>query len=80
MVEEILPNLYRIEIPLPRSPLKALNAYLIKGDRRFLLIDTGLNRAECKRVMFSDLEMLRVDIKKTDFFITHMHADHLALA
>jgi glyoxylase-like metal-dependent hydrolase (beta-lactamase superfamily II) len=77
--EEILPNLYRIEIPLPRSPLKALNSYLIKGNNRFLIIDTGLNRAECKNVMFSDLEILNVDLKKTDFFITHMHADHLAL-
>jgi glyoxylase-like metal-dependent hydrolase (beta-lactamase superfamily II) len=78
--EEILPNLYRIEIPLPRSPLKALNAYLIKGDRRFLLVDTGLNREECKSVMLSDLETLNVDLNRTDFFITHMHADHLALA
>jgi glyoxylase-like metal-dependent hydrolase (beta-lactamase superfamily II) len=78
--EEILPNLYRIEIPLPRSPLKALNSYLIKGNNRFLIIDTGLNREECKSVMLSDLEILNVDLKKTDFFITHMHADHLALA
>ncbi len=31
MIEEILANLYRIEIPLPRSPLKALNSYVIKG-------------------------------------------------
>jgi glyoxylase-like metal-dependent hydrolase (beta-lactamase superfamily II) len=78
--EEILSNLYRIEIPLPRSPLKALNSYLVKGDGRFLLIDTGLNREECKSVMRSALEMLNVDLKRTDFFITHMHADHLALA
>ncbi|PIU23743.1 MAG: MBL fold metallo-hydrolase, partial [Chloroflexi bacterium CG08_land_8_20_14_0_20_45_12] len=34
MFEEILPNLYRIEVPLPGSPLKALNSYVIKGARR----------------------------------------------
>ena len=31
MVEQILPGMYRMEIPLPRSPLKAINSYLIKG-------------------------------------------------
>jgi glyoxylase-like metal-dependent hydrolase (beta-lactamase superfamily II) len=79
MFEEILPGLYRIEIPLPGSSLKALNSYLIKGEGRFLIIDTGLGLEECKRAMFSGLEKLQVDLKKTDFFITHMHADHMGL-
>ena len=79
MAEQILPNLYRIEIPLPRSPLIALNSYLIKGEERFLLIDTGWNREECIHKMLSELEGLDVDLKKTDFFITHWHADHLGL-
>ena len=79
MTEEILPDLYKIEIPLPRSPLKALNSYLIKGEGRFLIIDTGMNREECLHAMHSNLEALGVDLKKTDFFITHLHADHLGL-
>jgi len=79
MVEEILPNLYKIEIPLPGSPLKALNSYLIKSQGRFLVIDTGMNREECMREMSSNLERLDVDLKKTDFFITHIHTDHLGL-
>lgn len=73
MVEKILPNMYRIEIPLPGSPLKALNFYLIRGEERFLLIDTGWNREECKREMLSELERLDVDLNKTDFFITHTY-------
>lgn len=79
MVEEILPNLFRIEIPLPKNPLKTLNSYLIKGQDRFLIIDTGMNREECIEVMFSSLEKLDVDLKRTDFFITHMHADHIGM-
>jgi glyoxylase-like metal-dependent hydrolase (beta-lactamase superfamily II) len=78
-MEEILPNLYRIEIPLPDSPLKYLNSYLIKGDGRYLIIDTGMNREECRRAMFSSLKRLQVDLNKTDFFITHFHLDHLGL-
>ncbi|MFC2005969.1 MBL fold metallo-hydrolase [Chloroflexota bacterium] len=79
MIEEILPGLYKIEVPLPGSPLKALNSYLIKDQGRFLIIDTGMNRPECMSAMSSGLEELGVDLKKTDFFITHLHADHLGL-
>ncbi|MFC1941798.1 MBL fold metallo-hydrolase [Chloroflexota bacterium] len=79
MFEEILPDLYRIEIPLPRNPLQSLNSYLIKGDGRFLIIDTGLNRDECRDAMLSALEELHVDLASTSFFITHIHADHSGL-
>ncbi|MFC1848017.1 MBL fold metallo-hydrolase [Chloroflexota bacterium] len=79
MIEEILPNLYRMEIPLPRNPLRSLNSYLIKGKGRSLIIDTGMNRDECMQVMRSHLVKLEVDLNHTDFFITHMHADHVGL-
>ena len=79
MFEQIFPDLYRIEIPLPNNPLKALNAYLIKDQERSLIIDTGMNRKECLHPMRSCLEKLEVDLNRTDFFITHLHADHLGL-
>jgi len=79
MIEEILSNLYRIEIPLPRSPLKAINSYIIKDPGRNLMIDTGWNQKECLDAMQDGLNELGVDIRKTDFFITHLHADHLGL-
>ena len=79
MIEEILPNLYRTEIPLPKSPLKWLNSYIVKGEDRFLIIDTGFNREECLSVMNAGLQKLGVDLNKTDFFITHCHADHMGL-
>jgi hypothetical protein len=47
MAEEIFPNLFREEIPLPQNPLKAINSYVIKDAGRFLMIDTGMNRPEC---------------------------------
>ena len=75
----ILPNLYRIEIPLPRNPLKALNSYAIKGPERNLVIDTGWNQQECMDAMQAGLKELEIDIRKTDFFITHLHTDHLGL-
>jgi len=79
MLEEIIPDLYRTEIPLPKNPLKSLNSYIIRGDDRFLIIDTGFKREECLSAMNSSLQKLGVDLNKTDFFITHLHADHMGL-
>lgn len=79
MPVEVLPHIYRIEVPLPNSPLKALNSYVIKTKRRSLVVDTGMNRKECLAAMLAGLEELGVDLEKTDFFLTHLHADHTGL-
>jgi glyoxylase-like metal-dependent hydrolase (beta-lactamase superfamily II) len=79
MIEEIIPNLYKIEIPLPKTPLKALNSYVIKNAERNLIIDTGWNQEKSMNAMQEGLNKLGVDIRKTDFFITHSHTDHLGL-
>lgn len=79
MTEEILPGLFRIKIPLPESPLKYLNSYVIKSDGRSLVVDTGFNRKECFRAMTQGLGELKIDPENCDFFITHLHADHFGL-
>ncbi|MBS4031564.1 MAG: MBL fold metallo-hydrolase [Clostridiales bacterium] len=79
MVLEIMPNIYKLDIPIPKNPLKSLNSYVIKSAERTLVIDTGLNRQECRAAMDAGLEELGVDLANVDFFITHMHADHSGL-
>jgi len=79
MIEEIMIDLYKIEIPLPNSPLKALNSYVIRNSSRNLIIDTGWNQEECLNAMQTALKKLGVDMNKTDFFITHSHSDHVGL-
>jgi glyoxylase-like metal-dependent hydrolase (beta-lactamase superfamily II) len=79
MPEELYPNLFRIKIPLPESPLKYLNSYVIKGGDRNLIVDTGLNRKECKTAMMDGLAELGITLDTVDIFITHLHADHFGL-
>jgi len=79
MIEEIVPNLYRMEIPLPRSPLKWVNSYVVRGEGRFLIVDTGFNLEECRNEMSANLLKLDVDLNKTDVFVTHFHVDHIGL-
>lgn len=79
MIEKIAEGLYRIEIPLPKNPLKLLNSYVITGSK-FLIIDTGFNLDACYEEMLRGLRQIGVDLKKTEIFVTHLHADHLGLA
>ena len=58
MPNEILPDLYRIKIPLPGNPLRLLNSYVIKGEDRNLLIDTGFKMPECKEALATGLNEL----------------------
>jgi glyoxylase-like metal-dependent hydrolase (beta-lactamase superfamily II) len=76
MIDEVMDGLYRIEVPLPNSPLKELNSYVIKAEDRNLIIDTGFNRTACFEAMQEGIRTLDIDLATTDFLITHMHADH----
>ncbi|MGI5822895.1 MAG: MBL fold metallo-hydrolase [Dethiobacteria bacterium] len=80
MIEKILPGIFRIELPLPDLSLQAVNTYLLKGKKRSLLIDSGMNRRECQEALGAALRELDVSLKDVDFFITHLHEDHFGLA
>ncbi|MFW6142664.1 MAG: MBL fold metallo-hydrolase [Desulfovermiculus sp.] len=80
MPDKIGENIFRITVPMPKNPLKYLNAYVLKGRERSCLIDTGLNRSSCLEALQQGLAQLEVDIKHTDVLITHMHSDHSGLA
>ena len=79
MAEEILPGLYRIVVPLPGNPLKEINSYVFTARDRNLIVDTGMNRPECREAMEVGLDEIGVDLDRTDFIATHLHADHHGL-
>lgn len=79
-IEEILPSLYRIEVPLPQNPLRSINVYVIKDPVRSLIVDTGMNRPECRTALEEGIAALDLDLSAADVFVTHLHADHLGLA
>jgi glyoxylase-like metal-dependent hydrolase (beta-lactamase superfamily II) len=78
-MNEILPNLYCIKVPLPQNPLGFINSYVIKAKGRSLIIDTGMNQKECEDALHYGLNELGIDLKKADIFITHFHEDHIGL-
>ncbi len=79
MIEKIAPDFYRVQIPLSDVHLKTVNSYVIRDGERSLIIDTGMHNQGCFHAMQSALKRLDVELKKTDFFITHCHGDHIGL-
>ena len=79
--EEVVPGIYRVEVPLPASPLKSINSWVIpSAGGRSLVVDTGMLRPECEEGLLDGLAALGLDLARTDVFVTHIHADHSALA
>jgi glyoxylase-like metal-dependent hydrolase (beta-lactamase superfamily II) len=79
MIQRLANNIFCIKIPLPETPLKSLNSVVFKGKERHLVIDTGLNHNSCFAAMTNGLNEIGIDLNRTDFFITHFHADHFGL-
>lgn len=81
MVQQLwdTPQVFCISIELPGSPLKNLNAYVVRSGDDTLVIDTGYNLPECRELLFHGLEEVGADLRRTALFLTHFHADHMGL-
>ena len=82
MAANIEGNIFTISVPLPGNPLRNLNSYVIRseGRGRNLLIDTGFRMQPCREALIGGLGELGIDMRDTDIFLTHQHADHSGLA
>ena len=73
---EVAKNIYSFPIPLPGSPLKELNGYIIKGDKKHLMVDVGFNMPEVHKAVLNACSELSISLFDVDIFLTHLHADH----
>ncbi|MFR1234607.1 MAG: MBL fold metallo-hydrolase [Evtepia gabavorous] len=65
--------------PAPQ-PLRELNAYLIRGRERSLLIDTGFREPACRQALQAGLRAAGAEHDPLDVLLTHIHTDHTGLA
>ncbi|MEG0071833.1 MAG: MBL fold metallo-hydrolase [Raoultibacter sp.] len=73
---EILPNIYRVAVPLPNNPLKSLNSYFICGDEDTFIIDVGFNHPRCEAALDAALAALKRSWDSVTIVLTHSHPDH----
>lgn len=80
MIEEIYPQIFKLEIPLPNNPLRAINSYIITSGERNLIVDTGFNSEDCKRFFMDGIKEIGISLSGSDLLVTHLHSDHCGLA
>ena len=78
---EVIPNIYLLQLPLPDVYLKYINIYLIPGDDKHLLIDTGWNTEESFDSLRRQLSEIGIDFRDISQIVaTHIHPDHYGMA
>ena len=79
MITEVAKDIYTFSVTLPKNPLKALNVYVVKGENRTVIFDTGFNAEESKTDLLNGLEALDLKIEDVEVVLTHLHSDHVGL-
>ncbi|CAG4916421.1 MBL fold metallo-hydrolase [Acidithrix sp. C25] len=78
---EVVPNVYRIPLPLPGDSLRAVNVYLLLGSDRVVLIDSGQFLEVARKALTGALALVGVEVGDvSEFLITHIHRDHYTQA
>ena len=76
---EVAPGVLWARMPMPMA-LDHINVYLLRGERGWTIVDTGLNTPECRalweRIASEHLDGLPIEA----LVCTHFHYDHAGLA
>lgn len=78
-VRKIIDGIYSIRVPMPDYRPTSVNAYLIKGEPKSLLIDPGLDLDICEKILRAGLAELDISLDSADLLITHSHGDHAGM-
>jgi len=80
LIDRILPDLYRITLPMPFR-LRHVHVYALLHEGKVALFDTGMNIPETYTVLDEALATLGKTTRDIDrIFLTHFHADHCGIA
>ncbi|MBI2869578.1 MAG: MBL fold metallo-hydrolase [Chloroflexi bacterium] len=81
-MEEIIPGIFRIKVPMPNPEafMGYNNAYLVRDDRGTLLLDPGFNNDRAFQHLEKSLGEIGVSFRDiTHIFVSHVHSDHYGL-
>jgi len=78
LISEVAPGIFRIVVQIPIPEVGYVNSYVIVDADRNLIVDPGMAHPDCYEVMEKAITKLGLDLRCTDFFITHHHLDHFS--
>lgn len=79
-ITQIEDDIYQVALPLPFA-LRIINAYLLRGDNGWTVVDAGLNTSLARQTWetaFGELNIAPDEIEQ--IVLTHTHPDHFGLA
>jgi glyoxylase-like metal-dependent hydrolase (beta-lactamase superfamily II) len=80
LIDQILPDFYRITLPMPFR-LRHVHIHVLVHNGKVALFDTGINIPESFQVLDAALATLGKTAGNIDqIFLTHFHADHCGIA
>ena len=75
LLKEVAEDIYLLSIPVPL--MKQVNCYLIRGEKGFTVIDTGIYSQEGVDIWES---LMASGVKIEKVVLTHFHLDHIGFA
>lgn len=79
---EVIPGIYWIKSPIaPEAGPPHVNVYLIRGDKGYLLVDSGWNTDSSFATLHNSLVKLGLGFEEiSQILVTHVHPDHYGMA
>ena len=78
---EVVAGIWQLQLPIPSSHVGRVNAYLVQGDKEYVLVDTGEDAEETFYSLKKQLAAAGVSFKHiAQIIVTHIHPDHYGLA
>jgi glyoxylase-like metal-dependent hydrolase (beta-lactamase superfamily II) len=83
-MEEIISGIYQLKVPMlisDQSDLPFINAYIIRGEKGYLLVDAGWNTDAAYSTLEKGMAELNATVKDiSQIVVTHVHPDHYGMA
>ena len=76
-VDEVVPGVLRVQLPIMLPGLGHVNCYVLEDERGAALVDPGLPDPESARVLATRLEDIGIPLRRIHtVLVTHSHPDH----
>lgn len=78
-VTDIADDIFAVSMPMG-PPMNQVNVYFLRDHDGWVIVDSGLNTPECKRIFEGIFEHRLNGLPVKKLIVTHFHPDHIGLA
>jgi glyoxylase-like metal-dependent hydrolase (beta-lactamase superfamily II) len=80
MIDEIVPKIFKITVPIP-FPLRTVNVYALAGEDGWAMIDTSMGTPDTREALWEGLKQAGLRLEELRAIVlSHHHPDHVGLS